>query len=730
MQQENSIHEVSVEGLEVIARGVTGTVYKYDEDRILKLYDAKVSRQEVEKERQISISALEQGIPTAKAYEMVKSGGAYGVIFEFVKGGTLGKEIGRDQEKRLSYASKMGELLKKVHQSKPDIRLYPKLRSMVEDNVRRCAQFLSQEQQEELLGFLSSYPPSKCLLHGDFHENNIMVRDGELVLIDLDSMCIGNPLADFAQTYCSYRMPLPPEVMEELNLTPEIQQEFLYRFLRAYFPDADEEKIKAYDELFTEVAKYNRFFFPLLTAKEGEGEKVSEYVRVEYPKIQRLMKELPERFDALPGGSLIDTGIINMFYFYSVKEKATVDSATITLNIPIEPECLKKAVEKAIKRNYYFGLTPVLNERGEVFLEENREAVAVYPDDGSFCDLGTKDSNGYMFKVFYSGNSIRLEVFHVLTDGRGMDAFMKSVVYYYLTLSGHDINSEGMIMTDEMPVDPTETIPLTDTIPRDYDKNKKFHAENVFVIPEDYKYIKTPYQKIIDISFPAEQFIAVTKKYKTTPMPLLGAWMNQVLRSLYNVGGKNIVISVPVDMREMNGSKSLGNYCGSIAIEASDKRAGDSTEEQIADIRDQLKAKAVPEILYEKIAELKQAEDMIRQTPLDSKEDFEALLKRSEEGPARNTYTLTNVGKLRFPKDMEAYIADYDMCGMYSGKGIVLGAYTFGDTGHWLISQNFESVSIAKELCEKAKEAGIDAGLTDKGTVRLDSVRTYRFRRI
>ena len=730
MPTNNDIPEVSVDGLPVIAKGVTGTIYQYHEDQILKIYDAKVPLAEVEKQRQISLSALAQGIPTAQVYELVQCQGQYGVVFEYLKAGTLGEEIGRDREKRLHYATKMGELLRKVHQSKPDARLFPPLDEMVAGNIRRCAEYLSEEQKSEMLGFVSTYPPQKCLLHGDFHENNIMVRDGELVLIDLDSMCIGSPLADFAQTYCSYRMPLPPEVMEQLNLTPEIQQEFLYRFLRGYFPEASEEQIKSYDELFTDVAKYNRFFFPLLTAEPGKEEQTRAYVRSEYPVIQQLMQTLTKRFSILPGGDLIDTGIINMFYFYSIKAKATVDSAAISLSVPIEPEILRQAVEKAMKRNYHFGLTPVLDEQGRVFLKENRMPVAVYPEDGTYCDLGTKDSNGYLFKVFYTEHSIRLEVFHVLTDGRGLDLFLKAIVYHYLTLTGHTINGEGMILTDEVPVDPTEQIALTNTVPIDYQLTKPYRAENVFVIPEEYAHIATPFQKIVDITFPAVQLIAVTKQYRTTPMPLLGAWMNQALRSLYDVGEQTIVISVPVDMREMNHSKALGNYCGSIAIESQAKWADAAIEEQLGDLQAQLAAKAVPEVLYEKLAELKRAENMIRQTPIDSKEAFEALLAKSGEGEARNTYTLTNIGKLRFPKDIEALMMGYDMCGMYSGKGVVLGAYTYGDTGHLLISQNFDSTAIAEKLCAQAKEAGIDAVWQDRGLVRLDSVRPYRFQRI
>lgn len=427
---------------------------------------------------------------------------------------------------------------------------------------------------------------------------------------------------------------------------------------------------------------------------------------------------------------MIDTGIINMFYFYAGKAKPMVDFIEVTLNIPVEPGLLREAVEKAVHRYDDFGLTPVLDERGQVFLRKNTMPVAVYPDDGNYCDLGTEETGGYLFRVFYTKNTMRLEVSHVLTDGRGMDAFLKTILYYYLTLSGHAIDTEGMVLTDDVPRDATERIPLTDTIPEDFQLRGRYRAENVFVVPEDYVYLDSPFEKRVDITFPAHQLLAVTKEYGMTPAPLLMAWMNQVLRNLYDVGEQTIIASVPVDMREMNHSKALGNYCGSISIESQPQWATRSVEEQMKDLREKIKTQAVPDVLYEKLAELKQAEPMIRQTPIGSKEAYEALRQKAESGEARNTYTLTNVGRVRFPKAMEAFCTDCSMLGMYSEKGFVLGTYTFGDTGHIQLTQNFESMAIAKKLCEKAKEAGIDTQCHDLGLVRMDSMCTYRFKRL
>ena len=287
----DEIREVSVENLEVIGKGVTGTIYRLNEDQILKLYATSVPLEDIKKQRNISLSAYEKGIPTAKVYDLVSCNGQYGVIFEYLKTGTLMAAIGTDTYKRMAYGTKMGALLKKLHDTSFEPGSFQSIRDMALGNIKRCQDYLSDGQMQELTDYLERYEKSTHLLHGDFHENNIMVRDGEPVLIDLDSMCEGSPIADFAQMYCSYKMPLPPEIAKKLNITPEITREFLYRILRAYFGDMDDASIQKYDELFTECSKYHRFFFPLLKAKPEQKEDMKKYVEGEFPKLRETMAE-------------------------------------------------------------------------------------------------------------------------------------------------------------------------------------------------------------------------------------------------------------------------------------------------------------------------------------------------------------------------------------------------------------------------------------------------------
>jgi aminoglycoside phosphotransferase (APT) family kinase protein len=69
---------------------------------------------------------------------------------------------------------------------------------------------------EQLLRLLESIPDRNTLIHGDYHPNNIMVKDGELIMIDLGDFSIGHPVFDFLATAATQAnlVELSPEYAE------------------------------------------------------------------------------------------------------------------------------------------------------------------------------------------------------------------------------------------------------------------------------------------------------------------------------------------------------------------------------------------------------------------------------------------------------------------------------------------------------------------------------------
>jgi thiamine kinase-like enzyme len=41
-------------------------------------------------------------------------------------------------------------------------------------------------------------------MHGDYHTNNIMIQNGEPLLIDLDTLCVGHPIFELGSMYNAF----------------------------------------------------------------------------------------------------------------------------------------------------------------------------------------------------------------------------------------------------------------------------------------------------------------------------------------------------------------------------------------------------------------------------------------------------------------------------------------------------------------------------------------------
>lgn len=110
---KKALREVSVEGCELIGEGGNGAVYRLNDDTIVKVYKAEIDvadLDDINREREYARTAFVNGIPSVIAYDMVKVGDKYGVVFEMLNSDTLGHAMRDNPEKLKEYYQKLGLL--------------------------------------------------------------------------------------------------------------------------------------------------------------------------------------------------------------------------------------------------------------------------------------------------------------------------------------------------------------------------------------------------------------------------------------------------------------------------------------------------------------------------------------------------------------------------------------------------------------------------------------------
>ena len=85
MNVHKTIREIEINGDEVIGRGATATVYRMDDDTVVKVFNNRISLQMVLREREFAQKAFLVGIPALITYDVVKINDCFGIVLEMAK---------------------------------------------------------------------------------------------------------------------------------------------------------------------------------------------------------------------------------------------------------------------------------------------------------------------------------------------------------------------------------------------------------------------------------------------------------------------------------------------------------------------------------------------------------------------------------------------------------------------------------------------------------------------
>ena len=248
---EKAYQRMSIEGCEFLAKGANGAVYRYDDETIIKYYFSKDALPEIKQERENARRAFVLGLNTAIPYGIVRVGDGYGSVTELLNALSVSKLIKRNPDDVSQAVKYFVDMLKSIHAIKAEDGEFPDMKEIALDWVDFISSHIPQELSKKLHDLIDAVPKENTLLHGDYHTNNVMVQNGEPLLIDLDTLCIGHPVFELGSMFNAFigYSELDHQVsMNFFGYTHETARKLWEISLKMYLGTEDDETFKSISE--------------------------------------------------------------------------------------------------------------------------------------------------------------------------------------------------------------------------------------------------------------------------------------------------------------------------------------------------------------------------------------------------------------------------------------------------------------------------------------------------
>ena len=205
MTVEKAYRIISVDGCEVIGQGANGKIYRIDNDTIVKVFLNADALDEIQRQRELARTAFVLGVPTAIPFDVVRiESGGFGSVYELLNATSYAKLLINGKKSLDEVAEMSVNMLKLIHSKvvKPDSM--PDMKAVALDWAVFLKDYLPEELFNKLYALIDAIPTDLHMMHGDYHIKNVMYQNGESLLIDMDTLCYGNPIFELASIYNAY----------------------------------------------------------------------------------------------------------------------------------------------------------------------------------------------------------------------------------------------------------------------------------------------------------------------------------------------------------------------------------------------------------------------------------------------------------------------------------------------------------------------------------------------
>lgn len=187
----------------VIAVRNTKTVYR-DGDKVIKVFDEHYSKADILNEALNQARVEETGLNIPKLAEVIKVGGRWAIVMDYIKGKTLAQLMAENPDKLDEYLNLFVDLQMEIHSKRAP--LLNKLKDKMNRKISEAD--LTATIRYDLHTRLEAMPKHNKVCHGDFNPSNVIIsdEDGKAYVIDWSHATQGNASADAARTYLLFSL--------------------------------------------------------------------------------------------------------------------------------------------------------------------------------------------------------------------------------------------------------------------------------------------------------------------------------------------------------------------------------------------------------------------------------------------------------------------------------------------------------------------------------------------
>ncbi|MCL2588169.1 MAG: hypothetical protein FWD84_02040 [Oscillospiraceae bacterium] len=339
----------------------------------------------------------------------------------------------------------------------------------------------------------------------------------------------------------------------------------------------------------------------------------------------------------------LELDVLGEFYT-AILDKKYPGSFNITtyLKEAVDPKVLQKAVDDLVIRLPY--LSGGLN--GSNKWELTLKSPQVMPDLGidDFSDY-YKQGDRQHFRVLYGADFIKVEVTHVMTDGRSLATITKALLVRYFELLGLEMSAAKVISCASV-ASPEE---LEDPYKKFGEAvQSKSKDKVVKVKPYRNENIQLSQVRVVSQNFDLDQVKAKAKKIGATISEYLLIQIFLAMAEERQEKGQSnpIIANVPRDNRRFFPTSSIRNFIGNVNITMPEV---DDMTDMAEEIHAQF-SKASAETVKKELDEMVFAHSALKKLPMFLKK---LLLKTMMSHQVKeSTFTFTNLGRMELPAEL------------------------------------------------------------------------------